>query len=495
MQNNRQKRTALAALLALCAVSCAAVSCGSAGSGDQKNPADGSATDEATAAATESAEPRFIDNLGDGYDFNGGTFNMLIRETRKDSLDVQDAIGEVYNDAVYARNQAIQERFNVQITSMSLQDDSATWHKQISSSVMANDGAYDAVMPDYWWGIETGGYFLNLRDYDDIMDFSQPWWTSGWNDNAEIYGQMYSAVGSTCIDIYSNTLAFFFSKSLIAAYDMESPYTLVRDHAWTLDKMLEMAAQTSGDLNGDGVLDLASDKYGAYFDLQSGRALLPSSGWVTATKQEDGGYAYEFWNDDFVALYDTVYNLIWNTPAVKYDTDSTDAYQAFKNNRLLFLAQGIGSSSKLRDMESDFGIVPYPLRDENQEDYISYNFGTYYIAIPKSASDPEKSAVILEALNAESYHTVKDAYFEINMKEKFSRDADTQEMLDLIVDRLRFDFTFVNESATDHIVMYFFGEISSKRENISSAYEKKQKAFQKKLDTLFETYAETANEQ
>ena len=163
MQNNRQKRTALAALLALCAISAAVVSCGD---GDQKNPAgDGSAAGETTAAVTESAEPKFLDNLGDDYDFNGGTFNMLIRESRKDSLDVQDAVGEVYNDAVYARNQAIQERFNVQITSMGLQDDSATWHKQISASVMANDGAYDAVMPDYWWGIETGGYFLNLRDF------------------------------------------------------------------------------------------------------------------------------------------------------------------------------------------------------------------------------------------------------------------------------------------------------------------------------------------
>ena len=112
------------------------------------------------------------------------------------------------------------------------------------------------------------------------------------------------------------------------------------------------------------------------------------------------------------------------------------------------------------------------------------------MAIPTSASDPTMSAVILEALNAESYNTVKDAYYEVNMKVKFSRDETTRRMLDIIVDTEYFDFTFVNESATDHIVMYFFGEITSKNENIASAYEKRQKSFQNKLEKLFETYRE-----
>ena len=148
----------------------------------------------------------------------------------------------------------------------------------------------------------------------------------------------------------------------------------------------------------------------------------------------------------------------------------------------------MGVAAFLRDSELDFGIVPYPKYDENQKEYITYNFGTYYMAIPTSASNPEMSAVILEALNAESYNTVKDAYYEVNMKVKFSRDETTQRMLDIIVDTEYFDFTFVNESATDHIVMYFFGEVTSHNENIASAYERRQKSFQNKLEKLFETY-------
>lgn len=478
--NMRRLVSAMLALLALSALA----SCGGDGGSTKTTDAAG----ESTAAVTEPPEPEFIDSLGE-YDFGGQDYNMLIREGKVKDLYVEESVGEVYNDAVFERNSGIEERFNINFTMQTLPDDGATWNKAIGASVMANDGAYDVVMPDYWWGCETGGYFLNMLDYENIMDFDQPWWTHGWNDNAEIYDQMYSAVGSLCTDIYSNTIALFFSKSIVNQLDMESPYDLVRDRKWTLEKMKEMSAQSSSDLNGDGVLDLSTDQYGAFFDLQSGRALLPSSGWKTSTKQDDGSYAYEFWNEDFVLLYNEIFDIIWNMESVSYKGDNST--NAFKNDRLLFFAQGIGVSANLRDMESDFGIVPYPLRDETQEEYISYNFGTFYLAIPKSASDPEMSAVILEAMNAESYHTVKDAYFEINMKEKFSRDEDTQEMLDMIIDNLRFDFTFVNESATDHIVMYFFDQIANKNNNVASAYEKRQKQFQKRLDKLFETYADT----
>ncbi len=472
--------SALLALLTLASLA----SCG----GDGGNAKATDAVDETGAAVTEAAEPEFIDSLGE-YDFGGEDYNMLIREWKIPDLFVEESIGEVYNDAVYDRNRKVEERFNINFTMQTLPEEGATWNKALGASVMANDGAYDVVMPDYWWGCETGGYFLNMLDYDNIMDFDKPWWTQGWNDNAEIYGQMYSAVGALCRDLYSNTLAMFFSKTIVNALDMENPYDLVRSRKWTMEKMKEMSAQSSADLNGDGVLDLSTDQYGLYFDLQAGRALLPSFGWETSTKQADGSYAYEFFNEDFVKLCEDVYNIIWNMESVSYMGEN--AYNAFKNDRLLFLAQGIGVSSNLRDMESDFGIIPYPLRDENQEDYISYNFGTFYLAIPKSASNPEMSAVILEAMNAETYHTVKDAYFEINMKEKFSRDEDTREMLDMIIDNVRFDFTFVNEAATGSIVMYFFDQIGQKNANVASSYEKRAKAFQKQLENLFETYSET----
>ena len=60
----------------------------------------------------------------------------------------------------------------------------------------------------------------------------------------------------------------------------------------------------------------------------------------------------------------------------------------------------------LRDMEDDFGLVPYPKYDEQQADYLSYNLGTSYLAITKSALNPEMSAAVMEALSAANHKTV-----------------------------------------------------------------------------------------
>lgn len=469
----------LAAIMLIISVSASLISCGA------------SEKDIPSAAGTTAAEETttvklYLDDLGK-YDFNGETFTALVRATRIDQIDVEEEIGEIFNDAVYKRNSKVSERFNIDIEAIGLEDKAALWNTTISGSVMANDAAYDVVMPDYWWGCETGGWFLNMRDYDDTIAFEQPWWCAGWNDNAEIYGQIYSAVGSYCIDLYKNTMVVFFNKMLAESYKLESPYALVDADKWTLDKMMEMAAASSGDVNGDGVLDLANDRFGAYYNLWSGRALLHSCGWECASKTDDGAFEYRFWNDDFVKLYDRVFEIINNTDYVNYSGDNPN--NAFTTDRLLFYNIQMGKSAELRDMASDFGIVPYPKYNEAQENFISYNLGTYYMAIPLSAGDPQMSAVVLEALNAETYASVIDAYYEINLKEKFSRDTDTQRMLDLVVDAIVFDFTFVNEAATDHIVMYFFDQIAKKNANISSAYEAKKEAFQLKLEQLFETYA------
>jgi len=141
----------------------------------------------------------------------------------------------------------------------------------------------------------------------------------------------------------------------------------------------------------------------------------------------------------------------------------------------------------MRDMVGDYGIVPYPLYDESQENYITYNFGTAFMSILLSAPDPEMSAVILEALNAENYKSVAPAYLDVALKGKYSRDDNTAEMLDLILDTTRFDFAFVNESSIG-IAYWMFDQITDKKESITSVWESSRKGFETKLSNLLDTY-------
>lgn len=334
-----------------------------------------------------------------------------------------------------------------------------------------------------------------MLDYD-VLDFSAPYWCAGWNDSATIYGQLYSAVGSMSLDLIRMLEVIYFNPTLIDSLGLENPYNLVNDHKWTLDKMTEMAAAALSDLNGDSEYNISNDRLGYACDLQSGRALLASAGMKIATPTTDGAYEYNFMNDRFVTMYDKVYDIINNNKACYYlkngsvdtATGDIDLNAVFKNDNLLFLGAFIGDTDYLRDMKTDYGIIPTPMLDESQESYVTYNLGTYYMAILKTAKDPQMSAVMLEALNAESYKSVVGTYFDTALKGKYSRDEETAKMLDLILSNAFFDFTFVNEAATDHIVMWFFNQIVDKKEGIMSAYDKRKTSFEKKLTTLLETY-------
>ena len=457
--------------------------------GDTVDDGSESVTTETTTPETEKP---YLDNLGE-YNFDGADFTMLVRETRVNDIAPDEATGDVVSDAIYNRNAKISERFNVNIVIETLPDDSNMWNSTLDGEVMAGSDAYDVVMPDYWWGCETRGLFLDLHDYDEILEFDQPWWTAGWNDNAEIYGQLYSAVGSMSLDLIQNQNVMYFNKELVDSLNLDNIYDIIKSGDWTLDRFNEFLAVGSSDLNGDGELTLEDDQLGYACALQAGRAMLAAAGMQVATKTDDGSWEYNFMNERFVDRYDAIYNLLHNTEGVVYNT-TVSLENVFKSGHLLFLGASIGSTDLLRDMEIDFGIIPMPKMDDSQEDYVTYNFGTYYMAILLTAANPEMSAVMLEALNAESYKSVVNVYYDTALKNKYSRDEESREMIDLINSKCFFDFTFVNETSTDHIVMWFFQQLEAKQQNITSLYEGRRAGFEQKLADLLETYQKNALE-
>ena len=188
-------------------------------------------------------------------DFGGAGFHMMIRNSRKSLWVSDEQNGEVFNDAIFDRNASLQDHFNIEITYVELSDDPAEWNAAIDNDVMSDSGAYDLVLPDYWYGCETRGNFLNLLDYTEYFHFDEPWWYAGWNDNAVICGQLYNAVGDACLDVVRSMTCVFYNKTLHESLNLEELYPLVREGKWTLDKFQEMSSTASIDLNGDGLID------------------------------------------------------------------------------------------------------------------------------------------------------------------------------------------------------------------------------------------------
>jgi len=86
---------------------------------------------------------------------------------------------------------------------------------------------------------------------------------------------------------------------------------------------------------------------------------------------------------------------------------------------------------RFRFMETDFGIVPMPKLNELQETYRTpMSTATSVFGIPITSRDPERTALIMEALTAVSQDIIKPAFYENIIYVKSIRDEESLDMLE-----------------------------------------------------------------
>ena len=115
--------------------------------------------------------------------------------------------------------------------------------------------------------------------------------------------------------------------------------------------------------------------------------------------------------------------------------------QMLITNRALFRAGSIYDMPFYRDMENDFGVLPYPKLKSEQDDYY-HIIATQVcagICVPVGGEDLARTGLLLEALASESRDTVTKAYYDINLYKKLTRDSESGEMLDIIFATKRYD--------------------------------------------------------
>lgn len=101
----------------------------------------------------------------------------------------------------------------------------------------------------------------------------------------------------------------------------------------------------------------------------------------------------------------------------------TDSYQFFRN------------------IEDDFGLLPFPKYDSSQENYITtVTGGTGLLGIPQFVTDSKMVGTVTEALAIESYNYVYPAIYETVFNEKLLRDEESKEMFDILMEGLEIDF-------------------------------------------------------
>jgi len=413
-------------------------------------------------------------------------------ETTSDQRDVyaESDTGETLNDAVYARNMAIEEMFNCVITEQKY-NDPGSLGGAIKKNVNAGDAKFDAAyirFKDNLNPLATGNLLYDLKKLTN-MDFTKPWWDQNIVAQTSIAGKLFVANGDIQILDKGAINAFVFNKELQKNYQIEDVYSLVKSGKWTLSKLLEISRQISIDLDGDGKMD-KNDRYGLLYYRDSLPAFLAGAGENIARKDENDLPVMTFNNEKVYAVLDAMYEVLYDE-TVSFHTmrafgDSgfiIEGGKMFQNNQALFMYIRMTEIEPLRGMETDFGILPFPKYDENQKDYISL-VNAYIgsaLCVPGSA-DPEVSGAVLEAMAYESRYTLLPAYYEVMLKTKISRDSDSEEMLSIIYKNMNYDLgSLFGFGGIDSEFMYH--TMTFKR-TMASFYEKNEAKAQKDIDKL-----------
>ena len=163
--------------------------------------------------------------------------------------------------------------------------------------------------------------------------------------------------------------------------------------------------------------------------------------------------------------------------------------QMFSDGFGVFLTANLGDAETLRAMNDDFGILPYPKYDSNQKNYHSTSHDNLSLfEVPIDAPDPEMTAIITEAMCAESYKQVIPAFYDIALKTKAARDDDSAAMIDIIRDGLIFDWGYLHSNALGGVGHLFVELIRSNDRNFASKYDTNSATYEQKLDEVLEIY-------
>lgn len=492
----KNRKKLWAAALAAVMLASALLSCG------ETNKPDSTIGTTAPGDTTEVTEVDFIPT-GVKY---GGEFTILVSGKAPNSnfslktFDETDADRSMLDEAVYRRMKTVEELYDVKFDIIEdMGGDNQAYTKLLMASTAASDdydaavvAAYDAIP------LASASALCELGGVENI-DLEKSWWDQRANADLKIRGLMYFSTGDIDFwdDMQQNVVAF--NKQVKRDLNIEDDfYELVADGEWTLDKLAEYAKLATEDLNSDSVMDM-SDKFGIITWDDSIYAVFEGSGERVVTVADGGTLELTLTGSErIVDVLSKYTDICFGGDAINYQRSPNTSQQAiemFSGNRALFILGRLQSLDNYRNMDTDYGILPYPKYEAEQSDYhtAASPYHMTFFCIPSSAADPEKSGAVLEALAYYGSKLLTPAYYEKTLTGQYFRDEDSAATLELMAATRAYDIgLYVQPAGINKQLIYLFREGSK---SFASTFDSHADAAKKALDTLDMTFALAAEEQ
>ena len=354
--------------------------------------------------------------------------------------------GEVLNDALFSREQKVEELYNCSIEELEPSNNSGG---DMQRAVKAGDHVCDTCMvfDAAVSGVLTQGILLPWNDLN--IDLSMPWWDSAATEQYNFYGIQAAVSGAFSLYNYSTRHCYVFNSDMLEnAAPGTDLYSEVREGTWTVDRLYELGALGVSDLNGDGEMKAKTDQWGIVSSVtRHYSAMLAGAGVKYIDRDEDGVLHFAIPGNEYALnvisklVQLNVGNDIYTNGTNPTDIGGGAESFIFYDGRALFIAAYVGEASRMRDIEFNIGIVPPPKLDEAQDRYYSLVEGGAQSVLPKTlgGEDLHKAEVLLDAFAYYSYLESVPAYIELVLMTKVARNEESSDMLRIVFDSSFYD--------------------------------------------------------
>ena len=504
-KNAMKKTKFLLLLLCFCMILPVLAACGGGDDGDTGH--DGFVYDY-----DDSCREKAIDSVPEGYQLYGRTVGLFYAQHIEASVIGMDQFLEDYDlvySKVFERNKMVEMRLNTHIKMI---PSATTYWGDVTTvlrqKIIAGDDETEIVMStnntivqnklfNYFYDISGTGEY----DASEFIDLSENWWYEDAIMETSVDGYSLRLLyGDINMSTYGNAGAIYYNKRLYDSGLSEGKgrdylYEVVLDGKWTFDMLYKLTKDSHRELGPAGP---DGDQFG-YLFTRHGEALhyIPVGMGITY-------YTRDAMNMPVINLLDNVnmtksykvaemmYNFMWENPGFddrmyqKLNGEEANFPYSFANADYVFQLGTIGNAlgDAMREMEDDYGLIPFPKYDYDQEEYVSFMAnGTVLVGMPVIVSEDDMAttlSAVIECMCSEAYRSVSITYFDTALKGAYSRDPESAQMIDIIMGQ----HPTIKSKLTKNLVYEYSWSLAGVGRIYQSLCSTKDKNFKSKYDSI-----------
>lgn len=401
----------------------------------------------------EDTEIRFIVSNGDEATGSLPARSITVDEDADMSFNV--------NKAVAQRNKIVEDRLGVTITLKDVAEQGQLTEK-LQPILLAGSDEYDVVGGYQYYDIgltldSCAGTFLNFNkipDDENYIDVTKPYWDENMFHELSYKGAAYwvtgdlsqTWVGSIFVSFVNERIWKLYSEQIKELTGYSDIYDVVNNNKWTLDLWSKLSQAVWIDENSNEKVDI-EDQVG-FLSYSPGICNIMADGLVagshiTYTEWVDGLPTVSFYNERSISFAEKLYDLYFQSSACTVGwSDDRYILDMFADGKALMTVNLLHNTEMyLADMTDNYYVVPVPAMDEAQGGYFTTNHDNVTtFGIPASTPNVAAVTATLEMMAYQSYKLVTPEYYDVALKNRYTRDEKAAGMIDTIRDSLYSDF-------------------------------------------------------